>query len=64
MRFSALRRLISLVLCLAMIGSGIWLFSPVFSGTWPHKWVMLAAAGLIGLGIAWLWSDYAEQNEG
>lgn len=64
MKLSALRRLISLVLCLAMIGSGIWLFSPIISGTWPHKWVMLAATGLVGIGSAWLWSDYAERGEG
>ncbi|WNJ88458.1 hypothetical protein [Bosea sp. 685] len=64
MRFFVLRRLISLIICLALIAAGAWLFRPILDGGWPSGRMALIAAGMIGIGVAWLWSDYIERGDG
>lgn len=63
MRFFVLRRLISLIICLALIAAGVWLFHPVLYGEWPSRRVALIGAGMLGIGVAWLWSDYIERSD-
>lgn len=62
-RFRTLRRLILLALCLALIVCGVWLFRPVFSGGWPDGRVALVGAGMIGIGIGVLWTDFIEAGD-
>lgn len=64
-RFWLLRRIVVFVSCLAMIGAGGWLIRPSLWGLdkWPAGWAVLLAGGLIGTGLAILWTDYIELSD-
>lgn len=65
-RFWLLRRVICFLLAISAVGTGCWMLSPMVL-QWPDRilpgWYSVAALGLIGAGVTWLWTDFIEQSE-
>ena len=56
---SPIRRIISLIFALAITcgGAGLAIFTLTHGGGFNYK-LMLAAGGLLGVGLYWLWADF------